>query len=180
MTLKQIGIASLIAGCLILVVAMTFINNTPPSKVALHPDLKPMLMLHNEHAHIAQNVVHKFNHQHSFLLMRHQLGYKYIRSINELLEYADHETDLIDQSNPIYSVLYIGSFEPKVNRFNYQPLHNTSIRAIKLIKDHQSNKVIALEAISATQHQYTPNYHLIITAEWFNAPVWDHLAQFPS
>lgn len=182
MLLKRIGSFAALTGSVLIAILWNFngFNEHHQSQMSHQSALKPFLMLHNEHEHLGKNPIHSFNHPHSFLLIRGKRGLKFVRSISELSPHADLTYNMIDQSHPIYKHLFIGSYIPTSHRFIYQPLYNTSIRAIKILKHSKNSQPHALEAIIATQHQHTPNYHLIITAEWFKDPTLYHIAQRPS
>lgn len=169
--MKSLGWATL----LIVVTSLTGYFLIPPqqelppkSQVMLHPTPVPMLVLHDEEQDSKVKITHGFEHKHSFLVVKINHQFQFLHSLADLAPFDNDGDNIIDESDPIFGHLYLGHFDPKTKRIQYQPLQQSAIRAIKLLPegDHQQ-KIAHAEVILSTHHQYSPHFHLMISQAYF-------------
>lgn len=176
MTLKQIGIACSVFFITTFCIAFQFQSDEiEKSHFDLHPDLMSVLVLHNAHDDSANTTIHKFKYNHSFLVLRKKNQLQFIHSITELAPYDEDHDFVIDQNDEIYDRLFVARYDQKDKKFKYMPLANTAIRGIKLIPDLHKHQLTHAEVLLTTQHQFTPNYKLVISPQLFKDSALDRM-----
>ena len=130
-----------------MLLVLNFTKQVNASPLALSSDLVPLLVLHNQFENTNNpQTTHHFKHAHQFLMFKTlKRNFHFLSSLEELAPFDQDHDGIIDPSDPIYGRLYIGSYDEKKQSFHYQAITDTPIRAIKLIKDNQQQKLKFLD-----------------------------------
>lgn len=130
----------------------------------------PLLVLHDGSKDTKTlKSIKNFKKHHQFLMVKVNNKYQFIRSLPELVPFANNKDNMINQSDKIYSQLYIASYNNKKNKYQYQPLSKTSIKAINLKpKKITANKSTLRGSKVSNQNHKSESYNLVFSTELFS------------
>lgn len=138
------------------------------SMIEMHSQATAVLVVHEGKKQVLASHLHRLQERPLFLMLKQNNQYVFLSSLEQLVPF-DHDQDgMIDQSDPIYSQLFIANYDRKKKHFNYQPLHRTAIRAINLAYNARSSEKYTAIAVLTNHHQTTSNYKIYIEPARFD------------